>query len=141
MVKSAGWKTASKLAVITGTTILILTLPFYFYDPQAFAPLYAAGKLGQFEPVLPFAGILVPAVTGIIALILAFLQLATGKPDALLRNCAIVLALPVLCGIILFSVRIGRPSFGFASYGTFFLFFGAVAFWRGLFAGTALEVA
>jgi hypothetical protein len=141
MIKTAGWKTASKLAAITGTTILILTLPFYLYDPQAFSPLGAARKLGQFEPVLPFAGTLLPLATGIISLILAFFQRASGKLDMLLRNCAIVLAFPVLCGIILFSVRIGRPSFGFASYGTFFLFFGAAAFWRGLFDGTALEVA
>jgi len=46
-----------------------------------------------------------------------------------------------LCGIILLSVTIGKLNFSFASYGTFFLFFGAVAFWRDLFAGTALEVA
>jgi len=141
MAKTAGWKTAIKLIAITGTTILILTLPFYFYDPQAFSPLDAASKLGQFEPVLPFAGVLVPVGTGIIALVLAFLQPASGNLDTLLRNCAIVLAFPVLCGIILFSLGTGRPSFGFASYGTFFLFFGAVASWRGLFTGTALEVA
>jgi hypothetical protein len=141
MVKTVSWKTAIKYAAITGATILILTVPFYLYDPQAFSPLYAAGKLGQFEPVLPFAGVLIPLATGVIALLLAFLLPACGKLDTLLRNCAIVLAFPVLCGVILLSMRVGRPLFAFASYGTFCLFFGAVASWRDLFAGTALEVA
>jgi hypothetical protein len=141
MVKTAGWRTAVAYATVTGTAILALTVPFYLYDPQGFSPLDAAGKLGQFEPVLPFAGFLIPLATGVIALILAYLQPARGKLDTLLRNCAIVLAFPVLCGIILFSIREGRPLFAFASYGTFFLFFGAVASWRDLFAGTALDVA
>ncbi len=141
MFKTVGWKTAITYAVIMGTTILLLTVPFYLYDPQAFSPLYAAGKLGQFESVLPHAGILLPLANGVIALIMAFLQSASGRLDTLLRNCAIVLAFPVLSGIILFSVGTGRPNFVFASYGTLFLFFGAAAFWRDLFAGTALEVA
>ena len=141
MVKAAGWKAAIKYAAITGTVLLALTIPFYIYDPQAFSPLYAASKLGQFEPVLPLAGLLLPLATLILALVLAFLQPVGQKPDILLRNCAIVLAFPVLCGIILLSIRAGGLNFSFASYGTFFLFFGAVAFWRNLFAGTALEVA
>jgi hypothetical protein len=141
MIKTVGWKAAITYAAIVGTTILILTVPFYLYDPQGFSPLDAASKLGQFETVLPFAGILLPLATGIIALIMAFLQPERGRLDTLLRNCAIVLAFPVLCGTILLSGTIGKLNFSFASYGTFFLFFGAVAFWRDLFAGTALEVA
>lgn len=141
MIKTVGWKKAIAHGAIMGATILLLTVPFYLYDPQAFSPLDAASKLSQFEPALPFAGILLPLATGIIALILAFLQPACGKLDTLLKNCAIVLAFPILSGTILFSVTIGRPSFVFTSYGIFFLFFGAVAFWRDLFAGTALEVA
>lgn len=140
MVRAAGWKPAIKYAAITSTTFLVVTVPFYLYDPQAFSPLYAASKLGQFESVLPFAGLGIPLATLIIALILAVLQPASRKLEILFRDCAIVLAFPVLCGIVLFSVGAGTPEFRFASYGTFFLFFGAVAFWSGLFENTEMEV-
>jgi hypothetical protein len=140
MVRIAGWRPAVKYAAISGTMFLLLTVPFYLYDPQAFSPLYAAGKLGQFEPVLPFAGWGIPVATLIVALILAFLQPASRGPGILLGNCAIVLAFPVLCGIVLFSVMTASPNFRFASYGTFFLFFGVVALWSSLFDDTELEV-
>nr|NIV35513.1 hypothetical protein [Anaerolineae bacterium] len=129
MVRAAGWKRACTYAAITGATFLAVTLPFYLYDPQAFSPLDTAAKLGQFEPVLPLAGLLIPLAALILALVLAFLQPASRRLDALLRNCAIVLAFPVLCGIVLRSIQTGGVGLSFASYGTFFLFFGAVAFW------------
>jgi len=138
MVRAAGWRTAAMYAAITGSSFLAVTLPFYLYDPQAFSPLDTAAKLGQFEPVLPYAGVLLPLVTLILALVLAFLQPAGRNQEALLRNCAIVLALPVLCGIVLRSIQTGGAGLSFAAYGTFFLFFGAVAFWGVFFEDTAL---
>ena len=139
MVRAAGWRRALGYAAITGATFLVVTLPFYLYDPQAFSPLDTAAKLGQFDPVLPMASLLVPLATLILALILAFRQPASHRPDLLLRNCAIVLAFPVLCGIVLRSIKIGGAGLSFASYGVFFLFFGAVAFWGRIFEGTALR--
>ena len=139
MVRAAGWKRAGTYAAITGATFLAVTLPFYLYDPSAFSPLDTSAKLGQFEPVLPLAGLLVPLATLILALILAVLQPESRDQDALLRNCAIVLAFPVLCGIVLRSVKVGGVGLSFAAYGTFLLFFGAVAFWGRIFEGTALR--
>jgi hypothetical protein len=138
MVRAAGWKRAGTYAAITGATFLAVTLPFYLYDPQAFSPLDTAAKLGQFETVLPWASLLVPLATLILALVLAFLQRPGPRQDALFRDCAIVLAFPVLCGIVLRSIKIGGAGLSFAAYGTFFLFFGAVAFWGVLFEDTAL---
>ena len=44
-------------------------------------------------------------------------------------NGTAVLALPVVCGVILMSIGLGRIDFSFASFGVMFLFFGAAAFW------------
>ena len=138
MVKNAGWKSVTRCAAITIVTFLLVTVPFYLFDPQGFSPLHTAGKLGQFDPVLPYAGLVIPLATAAVAVIVAFLQPAGPGLDRLLRDCTIALAFPVLCGIVLRSVRIGGAGFSFASYGTFFLFFGAVAFWGRFFEGTAL---
>ena len=51
-----GWKASVRLLAITCTICATLTLPFYFYDPQGFAPLEAADRLMQFNEVLPYAG-------------------------------------------------------------------------------------
>ena len=140
MVRAAGWKRATAYAAITGATFLLLTLPLYLYDPPGFSPLYAAAKLDQLDPVLPSAGLLLPLAGLIVALLLAVRKPAGRESGTLLRDCALVLALPVLSGILLLSIRVAAPAFAWASYGTFFLFFGAVAFWEDLFAGTALQV-
>ena len=128
LVQRAGWKSATKYVLITCMTLGLMTIPYYLYDPQGFSPLYMQNKASQFESVLPFAGILVPMVTGIIALILS-LHHANGNMHVLLRNCAIVLAFPVLSGTILKSIMTGKPDFVFTGYGLSFLFFGAISFW------------
>jgi hypothetical protein len=101
-------------------------VPFYLYDPQGFSPLHTANIISQFQTILPFAGIIVPLLTGIIALVLSLHQ-ANGNLHVLLRNCAIVLAFPVLSGTVLQSIKTAKLDFAFTDYGLFFLFFGAVA--------------
>lgn len=127
LVQSAGWKSATKYIALTCLTLGMMTIPFYLYDPQGFSPLHTANKLAQFQTILPFAGIVVPIASGIIALILSTHH-TNGYLPVLLRNCAIVLAFPVLSGTVLQSINTGNPDFSFAGFGLSFLFFGAVAF-------------
>lgn len=129
LVQRAGWRTATVYIAITSITFVVVTLPFYLYDPQGFSPLHTANKLGQFESLIPSAGFVIPLVTGAIALILAFFQPSNLDLGILLRNCTVVLAFPILCGIVLATIKSGELDFGFATFGTLFLFFGAGAFW------------
>src|SRR5829696_1085139 len=72
LVAVSGWKTAAKCVAVTCVTSAAITLPFYIYDPQGFSPLLtAAGKLGDFRSMIPFVGLIVPLVTGLISLVLA----------------------------------------------------------------------
>jgi hypothetical protein len=129
LVAVSGWKTAAKCVAVTCVMSAAITLPFYIYDPQGFSPLSnTAGKLGDFRSMIPFVGIIVPLVTGLISLVLA-LQSANHDLDIMLRNCAIVLVLPVLCGVVLSSVEAAQPVFWFSSFGLPAMIFGVVATW------------
>ncbi len=137
LVGVAGWKTALKYFAVTCATSAAITLPFYLYDPQGFSPLLtSASKLGAFQSVLPFVDIIVPMVTGVISLALAS-QSANRDLTTMLRNCAIVLVFPILCGIVLASVEAGRPEFynsnSFADYSLPAMIFGVTAAWPQLF--------
>jgi threonine/homoserine efflux transporter RhtA len=44
-----GSRTSIRLLALTGIVCAILTLPFYLYDPQAFAPLEAVNRLTRFK--------------------------------------------------------------------------------------------
>ena len=140
LVQQAGWKSALKYTVLTGVTFGVITAPFYLYDPQGFSPLHVAGKLGALESVLPFASFIIPLATGLMSLALAFFQPKSRNINILLRNCAAVLAFPVLCGIILASIKQGGIDLGFAVFGTFFLPFGAIAFWSQLVGNPELRM-
>jgi hypothetical protein len=137
LVVVAGWKTALKYFAVTCATSVAITLPFYLYDPQGFSPLLtSASKLGAFQSVAPFVNIIVPLVTGVISLALAA-QSANRDLTTMLRNCAIVLVFPILCGIVLSSVEAGRPEFynsnSFAAYSLPAMIFGVTAAWPKLF--------
>jgi hypothetical protein len=133
LLQNAGWKSAMKYTVLTCTAFILVTLPFYLYDPQGFSPLHSFNKLSQFQSIVPFAGFSIPLATGIIALGLAYFQPVGRNLNVLFRNCALVLAFPVLSGIVLSGIKSGRTDFSFAFYGVFFLFYGAVSFWDDLF--------
>jgi hypothetical protein len=132
LVAVSGWKTAAKYTAVACAVSAAVTLPFYLYDPGGFSPLSTAAlKLDEFQSVIPFVGMIVPLVTGLISLALALLS-ANRDPSIMLRNCAIVLVFPVLCGVVLSSVGAGRPEFWFSSYALPAMIFGVVASWPGL---------
>ncbi len=132
LVQRFGWRTAIRVMIITCMSFLAITIPFYLYDPAGFSPLHTANKLSQFEVILPLAGFIIPAATGLLTLFLAILPNGNDSAEKALKNSAVVLAFPVMCGIILSTASFGTLNLSFARFGLFFLFFGAVANWRGI---------
>ena len=147
----ADWRAAARLTVIVGLACAAVTLPFYLFDPRGFSPLHTTDELGRFDMVLSHAGLIIPLLTAAAAILLALwpgawpervndgrLQAARERIHAddvavaFFRNSTLVLALPVFCGLALYCVGLRRPYFGFATFGVFFLFFGAVSAWRTL---------
>jgi hypothetical protein len=119
LVQKAGWKTATKYMAVTCLTLGLMTIPFYLYDPQGFFPLHTNERLQQLQIILP-------ALSGLLVFLLSFLRANSYLPG-LLRNCAVVMAFPVLTMIIYQSIMLGNPTFGYGHYGLAFLFFGVVA--------------
>ena len=129
LVQHAGWQQAAKYTALTCLTFAVITLPFYLYDPQGFSPLHAYNKLARFESILPAAGLLIPAVTTLVAMALSWQRMAADCL-VLLRNCAIVQAVPVVAAVVLSSLGSGHLNFDdFAWYGLSFMVFGALAAW------------
>ena len=128
LVQRGGWKLSIKYVTIICLTFFLVTLPFYIYDPNGFSPLHVYGKLSQFHEVLPFAGIIIPLLTGFIALILS-LSNKNRYTHNLFRNCAIILAFPALSMAVLGFTQYGLKSFPLMEFSLCFLFFGAVAYW------------
>jgi hypothetical protein len=113
------WRTSARLATLTCIVCAVITLPFYFFDKQEFAPLEAANRLTRFENVLPHASWAIAVGMGLLSVILACRTKLT--PHSLWRNCALVQAFPVVVGYIL------GHDLTFLSYGSFFLPFGVLA--------------
>jgi hypothetical protein len=127
VAQGAGWRTALRYGAVTCAAFATVTLPFWLYDPGGFTPLAVqSGKLAAAPPWLPFPRLVIPAATCAVAL-----ALAAQRPDngqvILLRNCALVEAIPVVLLLILSSVAAGRPNLLAAGYGLFSTFFGALA--------------
>lgn len=122
---------AAQALLPTLLTAALVTLPLLLYDPAAFAPLHTVSELGRFDAILPGAGWLIPGAALLLALLLGG-RAATGTTAGFLSAAAVVQALPVLAGLLLTSLALGRPDFQFASFGIFFLFFGATAGWMGV---------
>jgi len=120
----AGCRTAARAALLTCFTIACLTLPFYVHDPLHFAPLDAANRLLRFDELLPHLGATLMVLTAAIAISLSFTPMDAG---ALFRNCALVLAFPVVTGIVLSSLQERQLNLWYARYGTFFAWFALMA--------------
>ena len=114
-----GWRYALKIISISMATILVLTVPFYLYDPAHFTPLEAANRLTSLNSIIPHAGL----ATGIITLIVS-LGLALKPQErlsVLWTNCALIQCIPVIAGAILLQ------DLKYLAYGGFFVGFGIFA--------------
>lgn len=137
LVQASGWRYAAKCVALAGATLCAVTIPFYAYDPQGFVPLGKNNPFTDFQMVLPFAGFIIPLITGLLALALCF---STSNRDIVpfLRNCAIIEAFPVFSALVLSSIKAGKLDFTFAEHGLAFLFFGVLASCPSLFPAERL---
>ena len=74
LTKTAGWQKAILYTGIICFTFALVTFPFYLYDPKSFSPLLTKYQLKQFESIIPYIDLIIPLITGIIALLLALFQ-------------------------------------------------------------------
>jgi hypothetical protein len=124
----AGWRTAVRYSALALVACAAITIPFWIHDPAGFTPFHnQAHKVAEFQEVLPFASLVVPALGGCIALALAWSSIRRKK-ETWLRDCAIVQAFLVVCVVTLSVIQTGTLSLIETSYGVFFLFFGVLAF-------------
>jgi hypothetical protein len=138
--ENSGWKSAVKYTGIACAVFILITAPFYFYDPAGFSPLHTLNKIKRFRSLLPYSDIVIPSVTGLIAVVLGYFQSVEKNFAVLFRNCAIVLSIPVVSSIVLSCLTSGRMTLHFAGYGAFFLFFGALAFWNDLLRSSPNDI-
>lgn len=117
--KRYGWKKSMKCIGLTCVTFAVITLPFYFYDPRAFAPLDAADRLTRFENLLPHATWLIAGGMALLSVALGFVPMKSRA--SLWLGCALVQAFPVIVGSLL------GGGLSYLSYGAFFLPFGILA--------------
>lgn len=140
LAQNAGWKSAIKYTGIACTAFILVTAPFYFYDPAGFSPLHTVNKIKRFRSLLPYSDIVIPLVTGLVAAALGYFQSVAKCYTIFFRNCAIVLSIPVLASILLSSLISGKVNFYFAGYGAFFLFFGVLAFWKAILTDVTYDL-
>lgn len=140
--RSAGGRTNLNSLSVSVLTFLSIVLPFYLILPKTFPPFFAGNKLSEFNVFIPFAS------TGIIVLtlltsVLLSLQLTKVSKANLLRSfmiyCAMVQALPMVCGVLLMSILNQQLDFSFLyhRHGLMFLFFALWGVWPLLFTENA----
>ena len=131
LVQTSGWKTAVRYMAVVAAAFLAVTLPFYFYDPENFTPLWLIRtRIGQYSPILPpLAQSFVSGSYGVLAIALSFMKM-DRRGVRLFAGCAIVLAWPVLAEVVLTSIMAGCLDLERrAWYGLSSLFFGVMACW------------
>lgn len=111
--------------------IALLNLPFYFYNPQGFAPLEGMDRLTRFDERWPGVSLLLPGLA--VMLTLACAVKRSDEPlDTLLLGCSLYQAFFVVSGLLLASIASGSLDTGYAAYGCYFLFPLSYLCWRKL---------
>lgn len=127
LARKGGAALAAGYGAIAWAVALLVSAPFYFANPTAFSPLHTLDKLRQLEPVVPHASVLIPLASAAVAALLA-LRRSNGEHQVCLRNCAVVLALPVASVVVVESAAASCLDFGATGFALGSLFFGAAAF-------------
>ncbi len=131
LVQNAGWRPAIKYLLISAFSFLLVTVPFWLYDPTGFTPFTVqASKIRDMNDVLPYANILVPGSALVLTIVLSLRKLSADC-GVFFRNCAIVQLFVLLFICTLSSIKAGHPDIFLrqAGYGMFTLFFGVIGLW------------
>lgn len=125
----AGWARAMRFLSLTAASFLIVTVPFWLYDPAAFSPLHEqSGKMSRFNEIIPFASIVIATVSVLSASLFA---LRSMPPDGkrFLISCAVIQMFSILLLSAISSIHLGQVDlyFGHTNYGVFALIFAAFA--------------
>ncbi len=120
------WRTAFRATGLAFLTFLLVTLPWYLYDPAGFSPFHTANKLRLLNQVTPYAAELTLGLTGILTLFLAWRQKGYLS---FFMNAAIVQAIPVIAGILIPIPLLGLDFTYGTRYGSTYILFAAVAYW------------
>jgi len=135
IAKLSGLFEAVKMTLVSLLTFLLVTLPFYFYDPQGFTPLYTLHTI-QFSKVFKYGQLLVPCIAGVASVLLGILT-DNSRTSTFLKNCALVQAVLVLGTEIGHFVLPGGNDplkmTWLLQYGVFFMFFGVLGFGLDIF--------
>jgi hypothetical protein len=128
-----GFKSALRYIMLSFLVFVALTLPFYCFDPSGFAPLELLHLFASWDILLPFASATIISASVVLSFVLCFHSFHSMADDptnsVFLRNCALVQAFPIFCGLLLPILVTGNIDLGFADFGMNFLFFGALSAW------------
>lgn len=131
LARAAGWKEAIRSSAIAAASLVLVTLPFWAFDPAGFTPITTqAVRLRQLDEVLPYSGRLIPASAGLIGAALAFRKNAANLASFLLNNGIVQLYLIVTTSIV-YAIHSNKLNLFMnnSGYGLFGLFFGALGCW------------
>jgi hypothetical protein len=115
-----GARAAATCSVVAGACFLVVTLPFWLYDPAAFSPLHTLSKLEGLEGVLPGVTLAVPLGLGVIAVALAVdLARRRATESCWALSMAAILAAPFFITTVLAIVQ--TESIGFLPFSQYAL--------------------
>ena len=135
LARRGGTTPAVKVMAVTSLTVVVLIAPYYLYAPDVFSPFRTANKFYQLDHVLPFAGLILPALSGLVAVALACSR-SSGQLPELLQRCAVTLAVPIVLATLLEIAGPGSTAFTFTSYGLSAVFFGGAGYFPALVPAT-----
>ncbi|HEX7796620.1 MAG TPA: hypothetical protein VF456_19795 [Vicinamibacterales bacterium] len=114
LLRRASVADAIRYSCVTGMAFAAVTLPFYWHDPVAFAPLHLHNKFAMFGEV-PSGWILFPAIS-LLASVLISMHSGNRTVRGWLIQSALVMMIPVVFLVALGTYRLRRPDFLFADY-------------------------
>jgi hypothetical protein len=97
-MRHAGAQQGVLYGVTAGVVWLTVSFAPWLIDAADFSPLHTYGMLGRFDSVIPHFGLLVPALTGLLAVWLAW-KVLRAEVDAWLAM-ALVLSVPVVIDFV-----------------------------------------
>ncbi|HRK61099.1 MAG TPA: hypothetical protein PLY88_00945 [Candidatus Omnitrophota bacterium] len=129
LLRERGFKVTCAYVAAIILVYCLVTLPFFFYSPKEFSPLIVqAGKLSEFDYLLPNASKIILTIIAFFTLIFTFHKKVNTKTGFLILG-SILQAIPLVFIAVLASIKDGSLNLGMAWYFFHFLFFSMSAGW------------